>query len=742
MRSKRIAAGLAAAVMTLSALGSCGTSITNNEKIDKNKEADSAVSAVTELTDSAADEVAINANDGVIPTYEETTFEAVDVPYVEFSKTYQAESGTIVGSGAAVMKDRANFKGDGYVNGANLDNWSLSFDLPESQFYNIVVSTASDKGVNSSLYVNGKAVWIFRTAGDGTFAEKKLENIWLEAGINEIKIESTENQVDIDCITIESNKEINSLNPDLSASTLCNANASYRAQAVYQLLCSDYGKQVLTAQHITAGADAEADATAELTGKYPAIRVSDMSGYTKGDIKDIGLTQKYFQSGGLVAYDWYWIDPTAKEGTAIEIKDVNFDLRKAMPAQVDVDPAKLAADSAADSSADSSADSTSAADDSTADQQTGTDTGTDTTYDDGGYGYDNGYGYDDGYGYDYGYGYDDGYGYGVYSASPVSMLAGVMAAATDSYPDTLIPDQQSAGSQAAQITTEGTQTTTTGTTPTGKVKAPKYSVAEIAAWTPKQYEKMYKNKDISEELYLVLKDIDAVSKPMKKLSDKNVPVIWRPLPVASNGLYWWGIDKDAYKWLWQVMYTRMTTYHELNNLIWVWSAQNADWYVGDEYCDVISADIYTDGNRDAQINTLLSLNNICKSKPIAMSECGSLPAIESVLSEKAFWSYTALWTEPYFGTETGIAIDDENSAQAAASRYIEYYNNNFTLTREELPSIPDVAKSIRDSKKAAAKAEKEAAKAAEKKSKKESKKESKEKSSESSGSVSAEDTEG
>ncbi len=705
MRSKRIAAAAAAMMMTVSALSSCGTSIIKNEQIKKETTAknDSAAAVETDVTDDGNTE--ITADQAGEHTYEETIFESVDVPYIEYTKTYQAESGTIIGSGATVLRDRANFKGEGYVNGATPDNWSISFDLPESQFYNITVSTAADKGVNSQLYVNGKVVWIFRTSGEGSFSEKHLENIWLEKGINEITIESTENQVDVDYVTFESNKDISSLNPDLSASVLSNPTASYRAQAVYQLLCSNYGKQVITAQHEEPGSNATTDIVKELTGKTPAIRVTDIAGYTKQDIKEIDLAQKYFKDGGLVAYDWYWIDPNGKnDSTAIEIKDVAFDVRKAIPPEVEVKEDDSSSSSEADES-------------STADDNTYTDDGnTDYNYDPN---YDNGY--SDDYNYDYDDGYSDDYNYDYsYSAKPSAFFNTV--GSVDSYPDDLNEDQQSAGSQAAAITSDGVETKTETVE-----KKPKYSIEEIAAWTPKQYKKLYKNKEITDELYLILNDIDSVSGYLGTLNEKNVPVIWRPLPVASNGLYWWGIDKESYKWLWQVIYERMTGYHKLDNLIWVWSAQNADWYVGDGYCDVISADVYTDGNRDAQINTLLSLNNITKTKPIAMTECGSLPAIESVLSEKAFWSYTALWTEPYFGVETGIAIDDTTSSQQAAARFIEYYNNNFTLTLEELPSIPDVAKSIRDAQKKAEEEEKKAAKEAEKKKTEKSKSEEKKK---------------
>ena len=194
----------------------------------------------------------------------------------------------------------------------------------------------------------------------------------------------------------------------------------------------------------------------------------------------------------------------------------------------------------------------------------------------------------------------------------------------------------------------------------------------MAIWTDEDIEQHHGAGDITDECYNILKDIDKVSSKLKALKKADVAVLWRPLPVASNGLYWWGTDKDSYKWLWQLMYTRMTVYHELNNLVWVWSAQNADWYVGDEYCDVLSADVYSNGNRDAQINTLLFLNNICKTKPLGMSECGNLPAMESVLQEKAYWSFTALWSEPYLGEEIGVTLTDTAQAEANAQLFKQY----------------------------------------------------------------------
>lgn len=591
MKVKKIAAATAAALIALSAFASCGTSMIKNETIKTDDS--SSISAVTEL-DSSADSQTDDQQAEVTEGQQQVNFESIEVPYVEYSKTYQAESGTIIGDTASIKKERASFKGDGYVSGATVDNWSLSFDLPESQFYNITVQTAADKAVNCRLYINGREVWVFRSTSNGTFEERKLENIWLEEGINEITIRSTDNAADIDYVTITANKDISSLNPDLSSAKLSNAKADYNAKALYSLLCSDYGKQILTAQYDTAGGTAETDLVASVTDKYPAIRFSDIGGYTRKNIKDITQAKKYANAGGIVGYSWYWLDPAGSD--KIEIADVNFDIRKAMPEMTEK-----------------------------------------------------------------------------------------VSESADSYPDDLNEDQQSAGSQAASLSE--------------KEEVPKYSIEELAAWTPEEIEAYHESGEITDECYAILNDIDTISAKLAVLKKEGIAVLWRPLPVASNGLYWWGLDKDAYKWLWQLMYTRMTSYHELNNLVWVWNAQNADWYVGDEYCDVLSVDVYSDGNRDAQINTLLFLNNICKTKPLAMSECGNLPAIESVIQEKAFWSFTALWSEPYLGNETGISASDLEKVEALKARFKQYYNNNYTLTRDELPNLADVAKSIKQQEK-------------------------------------------
>lgn len=240
----------------------------------------------------------------------------------------------------------------------------------------------------------------------------------------------------------------------------------------------------------------------------------------------------------------------------------------------------------------------------------------------------------------------------------------------------------------------------------------KENIAELSL---EDIKKLQKDGKISKECVAVVHDIDTVSEKLSTLRDEGIAVLWRPLHEASNGDFWWGNDKEAYKWLWKLMYERQTKYHKLNNLIWVWSAQNADWYVGDEYCDVLSCDVYDDGNKDAQVNIMLFLQSISKNKPIAMSECGSFPDIQSIADEKAMWAFIGQWGGNYLMTDDGKLAEENNTA----AELIKMYNNNLTLTRDKLPDFTHLASSIKDTEEKSAESKKNDSSKADSKAKKE-----------------------
>ena len=77
--------------------------------------------------------------------------------------------------------------------------------------------------------------------------------------------------------------------------------------------------------------------------------------------------------------------------------------------------------------------------------------------------------------------------------------------------------------------------------------------------------------------------------------------------------------------------TAWSTTTDLKNLIWVWTtdaaADNLDWYPGDEYVDILGADIYAaDGDFSSQVLTYNSIKDkFGGRKLITLSENGPVP---------------------------------------------------------------------------------------------------------------------
>lgn len=129
-------------------------------------------------------------------------------------------------------------------------------------------------------------------------------------------------------------------------------------------------------------------------------------------------------------------------------------------------------------------------------------------------------------------------------------------------------------------------------------------------------------------------DIDQIAEYLKLLQDANIPVIWRPLHEAAGNSwpiigripwFWWGKGgADSFKSLWRMMYDRLTNYHHLNNLIWVWTSQvdDDDWYPGDGYVDIVGRDSYKCSASNAKSN-FNDLSKLYPTKLITLSECGN-----------------------------------------------------------------------------------------------------------------------
>ena len=188
---------------------------------------------------------------------------------------------------------------------------------------------------------------------------------------------------------------------------------------------------------------------------------------------------------------------------------------------------------------------------------------------------------------------------------------------------------------------------------------------------------------ISSECYDIIRDIDLVSAQLKMLAAQDVPVIFRPLPEAGNGWYWWGTDAESYLWLYNLIYDRMTEYHQLNNIIWVWDGESFDFYPGDERVDIVGMDMYSNSDISGNTRMLDAIKYTIKTKACALTECGTIPSPDKIARDNAYWLWFALWKGDYIINSDGTITYDHCS-----HKQLDYaYNNELFITLDELPDF-------------------------------------------------------
>jgi mannan endo-1,4-beta-mannosidase len=185
--------------------------------------------------------------------------------------------------------------------------------------------------------------------------------------------------------------------------------------------------------------------------------------------------------------------------------------------------------------------------------------------------------------------------------------------------------------------------------------------------------------------YELVLEIDYMAEHLKRLRDADVPVLWRPLHQAGTKWFWWGdCEPEAYKWLWRLMFERFGEYHGLNNLIWVWSGQSADYYPGDEFVDVIGEDIYNTDDTSS-LPQLVSTGEYPgrsgRRRMAAMTECALLPSPDLMNRDRALWLWVALYRGDFLIDRQGRLSEQFNSRE----RLERAYNHELTVTLDKLP---------------------------------------------------------
>lgn len=172
--------------------------------------------------------------------------------------------------------------------------------------------------------------------------------------------------------------------------------------------------------------------------------------------------------------------------------------------------------------------------------------------------------------------------------------------------------------------------------------------------------------------------IEKVASYMKHIADAKIPVLFRPLHEAAGDYtwgawFWWGNDgAEACRELWVYLHDKLTGEYGLNNLIWVWTAQTSnegklagadqlkEWYPGDEYVDIVGADLYPDTKWTTQTEAFNLVNNsVDGGKMIVLSEFGNMLDFDKCFKEDAPWGYFMNWCDTdengspkFFGNNT------------------------------------------------------------------------------------------
>ena len=201
------------------------------------------------------------------------------------------------------------------------------------------------------------------------------------------------------------------------------------------------------------------------------------------------------------------------------------------------------------------------------------------------------------------------------------------------------------------------------------------------------------NNTASEEYTLIIRDIDAIAVQLKKLKDANVPVLWRPLHEAEGAWFWWGAKgPESCKWLWKLVFDRLVNFHQLNNLIWVWtstaSAAAIDWYPGDEYVDIIGADIYLPAGTYS--SNFIMFDNLASifggKKIITLSENGPMPDAERLFIERAAWNWFCTWSGSFITDGLSNSADQINTV----------FNHEYVITLDELNDVDAIISDLEE----------------------------------------------
>jgi mannan endo-1,4-beta-mannosidase len=195
----------------------------------------------------------------------------------------------------------------------------------------------------------------------------------------------------------------------------------------------------------------------------------------------------------------------------------------------------------------------------------------------------------------------------------------------------------------------------------------------------------------SDNFRTIVQDLDKVAARLKILHDRDIPVLWRPLHEASGGWFWWGASgAEQYKALWEFMHEYLTNVKQLNNLIWVWNADNAAWLPNPDTVDIVGRDLYSSSYASQKQEFDKAVAMVPSGKRIiALTENGRIPDPDECIKDGAMWSWFMTWNDRHNSYDGESHKDnfwtgESNNSQA---HKVKVYNHPRVITLDKLPDL-------------------------------------------------------
>ena len=206
-------------------------------------------------------------------------------------------------------------------------------------------------------------------------------------------------------------------------------------------------------------------------------------------------------------------------------------------------------------------------------------------------------------------------------------------------------------------------------------------------------------------------ELDRGAEFLKALDDAGVSVMFRPMHEANGNWFWFCagygdlgyIDSRDMISMWKYVYEYYTEDWELDNLLWSYAPNVSNstvnpvtyYYPGDEYCDVVGLDWYTDGSYEIDGNGKSWDNLLDYRKPTGLTEWG----IGNALRAEDPAQQSSLWNcEDYVRTleqmrmeGKSIAFAEVYSERFGAPSYVgkgeALANYELIISLEEMPAF-------------------------------------------------------